>query len=200
LHRVRLSPHKVRMKFRLPGKVGVGSCRASRHVGVCIIAFFVAGAQTTGTCADDSIAIELIGDIEPECRLTALPGSVNLGALTKTGTQFIPFQVNCNAPFNYSVRSREGALKTGALNVPPGFVVKIPYSLETRIPTNEGLIIDQCGSATLAMSVPSCGHGGSGSAIAIEQIGSLMISWAISDELVVGTYTDVVTLSVSPRL
>jgi hypothetical protein len=133
-------------------------------------------------------------------RLTALPGSVNLGALTKTGTQFIPFQVNCNAPFNYSVRSREGALKTGALNVPPGFVVKIPYSLETRIPTNEGLIIDQCGSATLAMSVPSCGHGGSGSAIAIEQIGSLMISWAISDELVVGTYTDVVTLSVSPRL
>jgi hypothetical protein len=200
LHPVGLPPHKMGMKFWLPGKAGLLSCRVSRRARACVIAFFAASAQTTSACAGDSVAIELVGDIEPECRLTALPGGINLGTLAKTGTQLIPFQLNCNAPFDYSVRSREGGLKAGALNVPLGFAAKIPYALETRIPTNEGIIIDQCGSATLATAAPPCGHGGSGSAIAIEQTGSLMISWAIGDELVAGTYTDVVTLSVSPRL
>ena len=149
--------------------------------------------------AGDDVSIELSGNIEARCRLTSFPASAELGEVLQNGIHQIPFQIDCNTPFNFEVRSREGALKAQGAVTAPGFAKIIPYTLELKIPTDEGLIVSQCASSTLAVATPSCGSGTSGFAIAIEETGSLTMSWSIADIPVAGTYTDVVTVSVGPR-
>lgn len=151
--------------------------------------------------AEDVATIQLVGDIDPECRLSALPSTIELAQISASGAQSVPFEISCNTPFEYSVRSREGAMKI--IGAPPpgiGFVNQIPYAVQTRIPTDEILILDQCDSQSLSAASPSCGHGNSGNATAIRQAASLTISWSVSAELAAGTYADVLTLTFGPRL
>jgi hypothetical protein len=153
------------------------------------------------TRAEDLVTIEVVGEIEPKCRLNAFPAGIELGQFSASGTQFVSFQIDCNTPFEYSIRSRDGALTTlGSPVQSMGFVNQIPYMLEARIPTDGDSILDRCGSAGLSGVSPSCGNGNSGNATAIDQTASLIISWAIDAELVAGSYTDVLTLTFGPRL
>jgi hypothetical protein len=176
---------------------------SSRHLlwlPACLIAALIA-ARITQTRADDFVTIEVVGEIDQKCRLNALPASIELGKISKSGTQFIPFHIDCNTPFEYSVRSRDGAFKNPEVTAASiGFVGQIPYQLDLRIPTDGGLILALCDSVNLSGLSPSCGHGNSGSSIAIGQIASLTLSWAVGAELVAGTYSDVVTLTFRPRL
>ncbi len=171
-----------------------------RCARICVLAILAVGRYSSGAVAEDSVSIELVGEIEARCRLLQLPATLDLGRLTKSGVQLVPFQIDCNSPFAYEVRSREGGLKSENAVVAAGFAAIIPYTLELRVPTDGGFILDQCNSATLAIALPACGHGNSGSAVAIEQTASLMISWSTSEELVAGVYADVVTVNVSPRI
>jgi hypothetical protein len=153
------------------------------------------------THAEDLVTIEVVGEIDPKCRLSALPTGIELGQISASGTRSIPFQIDCNTPFEFSVRSRDGALKNpGTPENSIGFLNQIPYALEVRIPTDEGLILDQCDSGILSEASPSCGHGNSGFATAIDQTASLIVTWAVSAELVAGTYSDVLTVTFQPRV
>jgi hypothetical protein len=178
--------------------------RSSRRLlwlPACSIVALTTPLPATQTRAEDLVTIEVVGEIDPKCRLNALPVGIELGQISKSGTQLIPFQINCNAPFEYSVRSRDGALKhLDVIEASIGLVAQIPYKLDVRIPTDEGLILDQCDSSNLSGSSPSCGHGNSGSSTAIDQTASLTLSWNVSAELVAGTYSDVLTLTFRPRL
>jgi hypothetical protein len=151
--------------------------------------------------AEDLVTIELVGEIDPKCRLSALPAGIELGQISASGTQTMSFQIDCNTPFEYGISSRDGALKNGEGPQPGmGFANQIPYMLEIRIPTDEALILEQCDSESLSGATPSCGQGNSGSATAINQTASLMISWAVTSELVAGIYSDIVTLTFRPRV
>ena len=181
-------------------RTSLGWSRAAQQcVGTCALAILVASACHSNACADDAVSIEIVGDIAARCRLSALPATVDMGSLAKTGTQFIPFQVDCNAPFGFDVRSRDGGLKGEFVGTASGFTNIIPYTLEVRIPTDGGLIFEQCGSAALGSTTPSCGHGDSGNAVAIDETASLFVAWETSEEIVAGTYVDVLTVSVFPR-
>ena len=187
------------MECGLEGIGAFGSRAVFRHArrGVLIgLLSILTNHQAHGS---EDVSIELSGNIEARCRLTSFPTSAELGEVLQSGIHQIPFQIDCNTPFSFEVRSREGALKGQAAVTAPGFTTLIPYTLELKIPTDEGLIVSQCASSTLAAATPSCGRGTSGSAIAIERTGSLTLSWSIADVPVAGAYADVVTVNVGPR-
>jgi hypothetical protein len=192
-------PHKGMMTSWW-GQRNVDSRRRRSWLPACSITALAVCLTFQATHADDVVTIQLVGEIDPECRLSALPSSIELAQISASGTQSIPFEIDCNTPFEYSVRSREGALKSGVPAPSIGFVDQILYVLQTRIPTDEFLILNQCDSQSLSGASPSCGHGNSGNATAIHQTASLAISWTVSAEVVAGTYTDVLTLTFGPRL
>lgn len=191
--------HNGAMECRLEGVGAFCSRAVFRHARRAVSIGLLSILTSFKAHAAEDVSIELSGDIEARCRFTSFLSSAELGEVLQTGTQQIPFQIDCNTPFSFEVRSREGALKGQAAMTAPGFANIIPYTLELKIPTDEGLIASQCASSTLAASTPSCGRGTSGSAIAIEQTGSLTISWSIADVPVAGSYADIVTVTVGPR-
>jgi hypothetical protein len=147
--------------------------------------------------AGDTVSIELLGEIEAECQLTSINANVDLGQISGSGSQNLVFGIHCNAPFSTSLRSREGGLKhAGGISNAPGFTSLIPYTAQITIPTDAGVIANQCASADLTETLSSCPDLDSGNGIAIEQTGTLMVSWSADDELLAGTYSDVITLNV----
>lgn len=150
--------------------------------------------------AGDAVSIELQGEIEPVCRLTGLSTTIDLGNIANSGSRQIPLGVDCNTPFSYTVQSLAGGLKASALgSSAPGFVSLLPYLLQISIPTDAGPVTGQCQSTELTAENPQCTYQGSSTGIAIRQTGTLTLTWATPDELIAGTYSDVLTLTVQPR-
>jgi hypothetical protein len=161
----------------------------------------MAACPPAPTRASDVVTIELSGEIEPKCGLSALPAALGLGQISSSGSQEVPFRVDCNTPFEYVVASREGALKNNDFSGnAAGFTNRLPYLLEIRVQIDGGVLVSRCDSADLTGSSPACGNANSGSATAIDQAASLAISWAAGAELSAGTYSDTVTLTFRPRL
>lgn len=150
--------------------------------------------------AADAVSIELQGEIEPVCRLTSLSTTIDLGDIGNSGSRQIPLGVDCNTPFSYTVQSFAGGLKASALgSSAPGFISLLPYLVEISVPTDAGLVTGQCQSTALTAENPSCTYQGSSTGIAIRQTGILSLTWATQDELIAGTYSDILTLTVRPR-
>lgn len=151
--------------------------------------------------AGDLVTIEVTGEIEPKCRISAFANAIEFGQISASGTQAATFHVDCNSPFEYRLRSRNGALQNlEHQEHSAGFANRIPYSLEFRLPTDGGLILERCDSATLSDASPSCGGGNSGGGIAISQTASIAVSWVAPSHLVAGTYSDFITLTFCPRI
>lgn len=151
--------------------------------------------------ANDSVTIEVTGEIDPKCRLSNFPAGFELGQISSPGMQTLPFQVDCNTPFEYSVRSHNGALKHfDSLEQNAAFSSTLPYKVEFRLQTDAGLILALCESAILATTAPSCGHGTSNGGIAISQTASMKITWLPDNHLIAGTYSDVITLTIRPSV
>lgn len=163
--------------------------------------FFAAAAQVTSLDAASSVSIELQGEIEPECRLNAASSTIELGSMLKSGSKQISFNISCNAPFSYAVVSESGGLlNADSTTVKAGFTSFVVYSIGVAIQTDGGTLAGTCSSAALTARSPACGYPDSGNKIAIDQAGSLTLSWSSSDELIAGPYSDVLTLSLRPRL
>ena len=146
------------------------------------------------------VSIELTGEIQAECQLATMPSQLDLGQLTSSGSFTIPFTLNCNAPFSYHVRAQEGGLKYyGSYHLPAEFLDTILYTLEVNIPTDAGLISDQCESETLTGETAQCPFSSSGTGVAINQPSSLKLSWLMNAEVGAGVYREVLTFTVSPQ-
>jgi hypothetical protein len=149
--------------------------------------------------AGDKVTIEVSGVIETECAVSGLQSHANLGQLSASGTQMFPFQINCNTPFGYELKSSQGGLRhTSARGAGVGFTTLIPYTAEVKIPTDTGLISDQCGSQIMALS-DGCAWSNSGNGISINETGSITIAWSVNGHPVAGSYSDLLTLNVFPR-
>ena len=150
--------------------------------------------------AQQTVSIELVGEIDVECQLTAMPTNVELGQLNSTGSVTIPFILNCNTPFSYRVSAVEGGLKySGPEQLAPGFSGSIPYDLEVNIPTDAGEISDSCSSGSLVGASPTCHFSTSGIGIAVNQHSSLNLSWLTDSALAAGNYREVLTFTVLPQ-
>ncbi len=165
-----------------------------------VVAFSLMAGFAASVRAGDAVSIELQGEVPTMCRLTSPSAAVDLGVLVNSGSRQIPFDVDCNTPFSYGARSLAGGLRVPDLGAPPpGFASLIPYLLQLSIPTDAGVVTGQCESSELNGDNPACTYESSPTGIAIGQTGTLTLTWATQDELVAGTYTDVLTLTVQPR-
>lgn len=151
---------------------------------------------TTMLQADDTVSIELQGEIEPECQLSAIANFLELGEISSVGSKSMSFDISCNAPFSYSLHSQEGGLRNAATPPSSNFISLLPYLVSVDIPTNTGAIVDQCSSSSIQTTPSGCIHSTSGNGVSINQTGSLTISWSVAEELMAGSYTDTLTINV----
>lgn len=161
---------------------------------------FVACCAARSSQSSDLVSIGLEGEIEAQCQVHLTNASTDLGQISVSGSKSIPFILNCNTPFAYNVRSRERGLKHSDQSAHhPSFAGLIPYTLDLRIPTDAAMITEQCVSGSLGGTPADCAHGASGDGIALNQSGSLTVSWYTDSELLAGVYSDVLTLTVRPQ-
>ena len=175
--------------------------RSWRCISTFYLAFVVGCAAAQPSQSSDLVSIGLEGEIEAECRVNLLAATANLGEIGASGSKVIPFTLNCNTPFAYQVHSRERGLKhSGLSSQQPWFAGLLPYTLDLRIPTDAGIITERCISGSLGGTPTDCANGASGGGIALNQNGSLTISWSTDSELLAGVYSDVLTFTVRPQL
>lgn len=165
-----------------------------------VVAFSLIAGFAASVRAGDAVSIELQGEVPAMCRLTSESATVDLGILANSGSRQISVDVDCNTPFSYVVRSLAGGLKVSDSGAPPpGFASLIPYLVQLSIPTDAGVASGECESSELIGDNPACTYVSSPTGIAIAQTGTLTLTWATQNELVAGTYSDVLTLTVQPR-
>jgi hypothetical protein len=149
--------------------------------------------------AAQGVTIELEGEVPVSCRIEAGSAEIHLGALERTGETSFPFRLRCNTPFIVRLGSRNGAFAVQDSAVPPaGFTTRIAYHATVNITTSSGPVVGNCTSASLGES--SCAIS-SRDGIALIGESALILRWdAAGREPVAGVYTDVLTMTINPRM
>ncbi len=154
------------------------------------------------TAAANSVRIEVTGAIAPSCTSSINAATFAAPDITKAGSSKLSFTVDCNAPFQYSLQSDNGALRlSGAPATAQVSQTQTPYNVHVRIPlTFGGAIDDSCASGTLKQGAVSCPFSDSGQKIAIGQTAEMQVSWSNPQgQLMAGQYTDRLAIAVSVR-
>jgi hypothetical protein len=174
--------------------------------GAAIAAASLGGVITPMTdliAAADAVKVEVTGNITPSCASSSTTLTLNAGDITKAGSAKYSFTVDCNAPFQYSMRSENGALRL--VNAPANAAashIEAPYDVHIRIPlTLGGAIDDTCNSAAIKQGAVACKFTDSGQKIAVNQTAETQISWNASQaQLMAGQYRDRLTITVTVKL
>jgi len=153
--------------------------------------------------AADKVQIEVTGNLVPSCGNSGTTLSVDAGDLTKAGSVTFAFTVDCNAPFQYTMHSGNGALRL--VDAPAGLKreqIELPYEVSFSIPLTRGEAIkDTCKSTALRQGAVNCKFTNSGSKVALNQTATGQISWeAPSQQLAAGKYKDQLTISITARV
>ncbi len=170
-----------------------------------IAAASLAGAITPAPAifaAADAVKVEVIGDITPSCSSSGTTVTLNPGDITKVGSAKYSFTVDCNAPFQYTMQSANGALRlVDAPVTATASHMEVPYNVHIRIPlTLGGAIDDTCSSTAIKQDAVSCRFSDSGQKIAVNQTAETQISWNNAEkQLMAGQYSDRLTIAVSVK-
>ena len=153
--------------------------------------------------ATDKVQVEVTGTIKPYCASSATAVPINAGDPSKAGSSKYTFTVDCNAPFQYTMQSGNGAMRL--VDAPAGAArekIEVAYDVHIRIPlTHGGAIDDTCSSASIKQGATSCRFTDSGQKIAIDQRAETQISWeGARAQLIAGQYSDHLTVFVSVKL
>jgi hypothetical protein len=159
-------------------------------------------ALLIGRAQAQSVKIELEGIVPVSCRLDTGMMQIDLGDITTVGSKNIPFKVRCNTPFKFAISSRDGALTTPYNNGPlhSEFTASIPYQVTILIPTHVGNLAGSCPSAMLKGMNSGCLFPDSGQGVALAGEASLAVFWDLTQRPIAGTYSDLLTLWVSPKI
>lgn len=169
-------------------------------IGTCALAAAGIIACAVGAWSATDTIVTVTGEIVPLCDLSGLATSVSLGSLEASGTQTLGFAVTCNAPFAYSLASTYGALRhSSGSSAPPGFSALFPYSARVIIPTDTSTIDDTCASSTILSGSQTCTFTDSGTGIAFSAASQLQLSWTGAANLLGGSYSDTLRVTVSIR-
>jgi hypothetical protein len=160
-------------------------------------------AISAASFATTKVAVKLQGDIVPECAITggtasgATLAAIVLPDITKPGRFDYGFTVNCNAPFDYRLEAKYGALThSDGSAVSAGFVMSVPYDVAIYIPTDGTAIKDRCSGESIRLGQAHCRFSNSGNGIALASRSSLTLAWAPEGRLVAGQYTEKLSLTV----
>jgi hypothetical protein len=172
-----------------------------------------------------SLEFHVTTTIEPRCGWGANgapAASVDLGALDIAGSALIPFEVDCNTPFVFSAVSQKRGLVRDALmaDLPASFVQEMDYRVNLRMGVRQtdgsaAVVSETCTSKALGQN-GMCAFGEAntlvsdltGDSVATSADTSLSrsrprVSWdgpIMGDPTrVAGTYSDVLTVSVSAK-
>ena len=152
--------------------------------------------------AAGKVDIEVTGNVKPYCAnsVTAVP--VDAGNPGKSGSSKFAFTVDCNAPFQYTLQSENGALRL--VNAPAGASrdeIEVAYDVRIRIPLSPGGVIDDtCNSSSIKRGAISCQFTDSGQRVAISEVAETQVSWnGASRQLLPGQYIDRLTMFVSAK-
>lgn len=173
--------------------------------GAAIVAASLGGAIYPAfqlIAATDAVKLEVTGAIAPSCTSSISTATFAASDITKAGSSSQSFTVDCNAPFQYSMQSQNGALRL--MNAPASgaaSIIETPYDVHIRIPlTLGGAIDDICNSATIKQDAVSCNFTNSGRKIAVNQLAEILISWNNPrGQLTAGQYGDQLSFSVSVK-
>ena len=163
-------------------------------------------ALTAVSFAATKVAVKLQGEIVPACAITdsltsgATLVAMNLPDITKPGRMVYGFTVNCNAPFDYRLEAKYGALTHadgGATS--RGFVKSVPYNVAMHIPTDGAAINDRCSGESIRAGHVGCPFSNSGNGIALASKGNLTLAWAPQGIPLAGKYTDKLTITLGVR-
>lgn len=165
-----------------------------------------------------SVTIDVQGTLAASCELTVPVASYTNLNIVAAGSQAIPFTVDCNAPFAYSLVSTNGGLLNapGLATVVQGsmpFTGKVPYKVTTNFATDAGNFGDtnlEASDLTTANAAPcvavvysaTCPFTNSGTGAAAKGLAaSMTLNWLAptGPPLVAGTYSDTLTLTVRVR-
>lgn len=181
--------------FAPPAKVGIG-------IGlVAAVAAMGIGAAV----GSDTVKIAVEGRIAPKCTLLGY-GAADTRAMTiidlNSGRFQYGYNIECNAPFQYSVESQKGALAhEGHTIITKRLEARLPYALAVNIPTDDVIIDDRCPSETIQAGRITCPFHNSGQGIALNSRATLTLSWNQPvAALPAGTYSDRLTFAVGVRL
>lgn len=153
----------------------------------------------------NSLRIKVVGEVAPNCELTQAIRDGEFDVLddasggTRESTLSLPFAMDCNAGFNMTLSSRNGALDYRGVNAASSvFRRSISYRAEVRLPSGVGGVFN-CGSADMER------RGGCTASIAndgvVQGAGTLKILVARDGQpLLSGVYSDTLTLTLQPRL
>lgn len=195
------------MRFRLlllAGLLGTGAAQAQS-----VQTAYAGGSPVV-------ITIPVTASVGGRCGFVggALPsGSFNKDNFDQTGfsAQF-DFSLNCTGPSRVAISSSNGGLLTSAA-APAGYRNKADYQVSLLLLANNGTRAEaSCAASTLA-SGGTCGFAGKASttqglqlaSTAVNQPGSYVrisapAQGAASSVLIVGSYSDTLTITVSPAL
>ena len=152
----------------------------------------------------DKVRIEVTGNVKAYCSNSATSVPVAAGDPSKAGSLKFSFTVDCNAPFQYTMQSQNGAMRL--VNAPataPREKVEVPYDVHIHIPLTLGEAIDDtCNSAAIRQgAATACKLTDSGRKVAIGQQAVTQVSWnGAQGKLMPGNYSDQLTVFITVKL
>jgi hypothetical protein len=187
--------------------VGTEGMRAQQNFGKAAVAAALLGTGLAHASPPEApgnvVKIAVTGEIQPSCASSIVTGTLNVGDIAKAGSAKVSFTVDCNTPFQYSMRSEHGAmrLETAEKSAARRDASRVPYDVTVKIPLSHGgEIVDACSSANLRHHNAGCTFSDSGRKIAVNQTAEMQISWLSSQQqLGAGQYSDRLTFVVSAR-
>jgi len=173
-----------------------------RCIHLALLVCLIAAAASQAIANPSSISIEVTGTVEPRCLNTGFDAPLRIQDVASAGTDTIAFNVNCNAPFQYSLDSQNGALTLDGAAHPDGNMAgEVLYTVLIRIPLNSGPAIDDVRASRAIKAGAAVRHfTNSRNAVAIDKPGQMTISWEPgSKRLMAGAYQDRLTMKLSIR-
>lgn len=167
------------------------------------VACFLAGIAGCQAIAKDSVSIEVVGSVEARCASSGFTHAVRVPDAGIAGTDSVRFEVDCNAPFQYSMVSQNGGFQLAQGKMPSdAWSDHVPYRVSMFIPLNaDNTISDSCTSQQIKHRAVTCRFSHSGNAVAIRKTAAMHISWETSKQpLIAGVYEDRLIVTLAIRL
>lgn len=83
----------------------------ARAAAIAVALGGVCWPVTTLLATGNKVQIEVTGNIKPYCGNSTASTQVNAGDPGKAGSATLTFTVECNAPFQYTMQSQNGAMR-----------------------------------------------------------------------------------------
>ncbi|WP_157081021.1 hypothetical protein [Novosphingobium naphthalenivorans] len=162
-----------------------------------------------------AMQIDVLASVGGRCGFasnSAPSGTVDAGVIDAAAwSGQIPFTAECTAPWRIAVTSLNGALQAGTANSDPGYTDKAPYTVALNVASDSGTVASSCpvGQIAQGISGSTCDFNGTASAsngllvprsygLAGSYIAVSAPAYSGTDQLIAGSYSDTLTVTISP--